>query len=130
MAAECVVLAETKDHMNWDLIGTIADKTSDKNLSNTLKQAHEAVAEDEGHHLYHTKGWGRELWIKSLGFPAVLPPPEEQKQVATPYWGFKSGTAAGQNALKTETLSSKKAGRSFSDLLFCWSLHKTVLLLG
>lgn len=84
VAAECVVLAETKDHMNWDLIGTIADKTSDKNLSNTLKQAHEAVAEDEGHHLYHTKGWGRELWIKSLGFPAVLPPPEEQKQVATP----------------------------------------------
>jgi hypothetical protein len=28
-------------------------------------------------------GWARELWIQSLGMPAVLPPPEEQKQVAS-----------------------------------------------
>jgi len=28
-------------------------------------------------------GWGRELWIQSLGMPAVLPPPEEVKNVET-----------------------------------------------
>jgi hypothetical protein len=28
-------------------------------------------------------GWARELWIESLGLPAVLPPPEEEKDVKT-----------------------------------------------
>ena len=28
-------------------------------------------------------GWTRELWMESLGMPAVLPPPEEQKDVKT-----------------------------------------------
>ena len=28
-------------------------------------------------------GWARELWIESLGMPAVLPPPEEEKKVKT-----------------------------------------------
>ena len=28
-------------------------------------------------------GWCRELWIESLGLPAVLPPPEEEKDVKT-----------------------------------------------
>ena len=48
-----------------------------------LLKAYEAVEEDEDHHLYHTTGWTRELWIQALGFPAVLPPPEEVKQVET-----------------------------------------------
>ncbi|MFA7639376.1 MAG: hypothetical protein WCY02_08695, partial [Parvibaculum sp.] len=41
------------------------------------------VEKEEDHHLYHTKGWTRELWIESLGLPAVLPPPEEIKNVET-----------------------------------------------
>ena len=28
-------------------------------------------------------GWGRELWIESLGMKAVPPPPEEQREVKT-----------------------------------------------
>lgn len=84
VASECVILAETKDHLNWQLIGLVGEQSKDKKLAALLKQAHDAVAPDEGHHLYHTQGWSRELWIQSLGFPAVLPPPEEQKQVETP----------------------------------------------
>ncbi len=80
VATECVVLAETKDHANWSLIGVIADQHTGKEAK-ILKQAYDAVATDEDHHLYHTQGWSRELWIESLGFPAVLPPPEEVKQV-------------------------------------------------
>jgi hypothetical protein len=82
VAAECVVLAETKDHMNWELIGKVVEggKTD---FTKVLKQAHEAVEQDEDHHLYHTTGWARELWIQALGMPAVLPPPEEVKQVET-----------------------------------------------
>jgi rubrerythrin len=81
VAAECVVLAETKDHQNWELIGRIADAGGAN--ARILKAAHEAVEKDEDHHLYHTKGWTRELWIQSLGLPAVLPPPEEIKKVET-----------------------------------------------
>jgi rubrerythrin len=83
VAAECVVLAETKDTMNWGLIGVVAEQSSNKQLAQALKEAHAQVAQDLRHHLYHTKRWGRELWIQSLGFPAALPPPEEQKQVET-----------------------------------------------
>ena len=81
VAAECVVLAETKDHQNWELIGKVA-KQGGANAK-LLKAAHEAVEKDEDHHLYHTMGWCRELWIRSLGMPAVLPPPEEIKNVET-----------------------------------------------
>ena len=48
-----------------------------------MKEALEKVEEQEDEHLYHTQGWSRELWIDSLGMPAVLPPPEEEKDVKT-----------------------------------------------
>lgn len=78
VAAECVVEAESKDHMNWELIGEVAGKlTGDE--KKVLTEAHEEVEEEEDEHLYHTMGWARELWLESLGLPAVLPPPEEKK---------------------------------------------------
>jgi rubrerythrin len=82
VAAECVVLAETKDHLNWELIGEVAKNASTK-VADILKPAHEQVEEEEDEHVYHTKGWARELWIKSLGLKAALPPPEEVKDVKT-----------------------------------------------
>lgn len=82
VAAECVVLAETKDHLNWELIGEAAKKAKG-DTAKALKEAHEEVEEEEDEHLYHTQGWTRELWIQSLGMPAVLPPPEEVKEVVT-----------------------------------------------
>jgi rubrerythrin len=82
VACECVVLAETKDHSDWELIGHVGKNGSGEEAK-ALLAAYEEVEDDEDHHLYHTKGWCRELWIKSLGFPAVLPPPEEVKQVET-----------------------------------------------
>ena len=82
VAAECVVLAETKDHLNWELIGEVAKKAKGETGS-ALKDAHKEVEEEEDEHLYHTSGWARELWIKTLGMPAVLPPPEEEKDVKT-----------------------------------------------
>jgi hypothetical protein len=44
---------------------------------------HEKVEDEEDEHLYYTMGWTRELWIKSLGMPAVIPPPEEEKDLKT-----------------------------------------------
>jgi rubrerythrin len=82
VACECVVLAETKDHLNWGLIHEVAEKAKGEQRD-ALKAAYEQVEEQEDEHLYHTAGWARELWIESLGMPAVLPPPEEEKEVKT-----------------------------------------------
>lgn len=82
VACDCVVLAETKDHANWALIGECAKQMGTEGAS-LLKEAYEAVEDEEDEHLYHTKGWCRELWLKSLGLKAVLPPPEETQHVKT-----------------------------------------------
>ena len=83
VAAECVVLAETKDHMNWHLIGQLGRELEDRAAAAVLKAAYDEIEDEEDEHYYHTKGWTRELWIQSLGLPAVLPPPEEEKDVKT-----------------------------------------------
>ena len=82
VAAESVVEAETKDHQNWELIGKVAENV-DGEMAAALSDAYGKVEEEEDQHLYHTMGWARELWIESLGMPAVLPPPEEEKKVTT-----------------------------------------------
>jgi len=82
VAAECVVHAETKDHLNWELLGQVAKKSKGEEKK-ILEAAQEEVEEEEDEHLYHTAGWARELWIEFLGMPAVMPPPEEEKDVKT-----------------------------------------------
>jgi rubrerythrin len=94
VAAECVVHAETKDHLNWELIGEAAKKLSGTEAK-ALKEAYEEVEEEEDEHLYHTAGWTRELWIESLGLPAVLPPPEEEKDVKTAIGAARAKSARG-----------------------------------
>lgn len=82
VAAECIVLAETKDHLDWELIGECAGKLKGE-AKQALQEAYDEVEDQEGEHLYHTRGWCRELWMDSLGLKAVLPPPEERKHVKT-----------------------------------------------
>lgn len=80
VACECVVFAETKDHLNWELLSKCAEEAEGEERE-ILMAATDEVEDQEDEHLYHSKGWCRELWIQSLGMPAVLPPPEEEKQV-------------------------------------------------
>lgn len=94
VAAECVTLAETKDHLNWELMGEAAKELKGEE-ARVLKEAYEEVEEEEDEHLYHTAGWTRELWIESLGMPAVLPPPEEEKDVKTAIGAAKAKHARG-----------------------------------
>jgi len=98
VAAECVVHAETKDHLNWELLGELA-KNADGAESALIMPAYEQVEEEEDEHLYHTQGWARELWIQALGMPAVLPPPEEEQDVTT-----------AEDAAKAKKSRAKKAG--------------------
>jgi ferritin-like metal-binding protein YciE len=98
VAAECVVFAETKDHLNWELLGELA-KNAEETEAALLMPAYEQVEEEEDEHLYHTQGWTRELWIEALGMPAVLPPPEEESDVTT-----------AEDAAKAKKARTKKAG--------------------
>lgn len=82
VACECVVVAETKDHLDWQLIGKCSDHLGGAK-GDALKQAYDEIEDQEDEHLYHSKGWCRELWIASLGMKAVLPPPEERLHVKT-----------------------------------------------
>ncbi len=82
VAAECVTLAETKDHLHWELLGRCAKQLNGK-AAKRLVGAAEEIEEQEDQHLYHSRGFARELWIKHLGMRAVLPPPEEERNVKT-----------------------------------------------
>jgi rubrerythrin len=105
VAAECVVDAETKDHGNWQLIGALA-KNATGVARRALSSAYDEVEDEEDEHLYHTKGWCRELWLDSLGLPTVLPPPEEKRDVKT---AVEAARAAAER--KPKAKSSKKAAR-------------------
>jgi hypothetical protein len=93
VACECVVIAETKDHLNWELLGKCAERMQGPG-ADALQYAHDEIEDQEDEHLYHTKGWCRELWIRSLGMKPVLPPPEEQKHVRTAIGAARAEQAA------------------------------------
>jgi hypothetical protein len=99
VAAECVVLAETKDHANWELLGEVAKGFGAE--GHYVKEAHDEVEGEEDEHLYHTMGWSRELWLQSLGLPAVLPPPEEKKDVKTAIGAAKAKAGRKKMVKKT-----------------------------
>lgn len=97
VAAECVTLAETKDHLNWELLGEVI-KHLKGDAKKVLSAAYKQVEEQEDEHLYHNVGWARELWMEGLGLPAVLPPPEEQKDVKTAIGAARAKMARDQMA--------------------------------
>jgi hypothetical protein len=71
-AAECIVLAETKDHLNWQLLGQCAEQLPAEQAK-VLLDAHDRIEREEDEHLYHTKSWCRELWRESLGLAGAEP---------------------------------------------------------
>jgi rubrerythrin len=54
-AMENIILAETKDHADWELLGKIARRTTDSGLSGILKPAVDEVEPEEDEHLTWTK---------------------------------------------------------------------------
>jgi hypothetical protein len=76
------------------LIGKCGEKLLDGDPATALKDAYDEIEGQEDEHLYHTKGWCRELWIESLGMKAVLPPPEERQHVKTAIGAAKAEQSA------------------------------------
>ena len=103
VACECVVLAETKDHLDWTLLSKVAEELPDE-AGAALREIAEEIEDQEDEHLYHSRGWCRELWISSLGLPAVLPPLEEVREVKT-----AMGAAHAEQASELARLEAKSA---------------------
>jgi hypothetical protein len=103
VAAECVVQAETKDHMNWQMIGLASESLSGAEQE-ALNSAYDEVEDEEDEHLYHTTGWARELRLQALGLPAQLPPVEEKRDVKTE---MQAATARKE---RKETFTARKKG--------------------
>ena len=81
VAAECVMLAEAQTLMNWELIGSLA-RYGRSAQSAALQEVRRRMEEKEGNrYLFHTRDWVRELWLDSLGFASLLPPPAAPKHM-------------------------------------------------
>jgi len=62
--------------------------------ADALTEASGEIEDQEDEHLYHSKGWCRELWLQSLGLKAILPPPEERQHVKTAIGAARAEQAA------------------------------------
>ncbi len=109
VAAECVVLAETKDHFNWQLIGKVSGQCEGE-LREALEDAYEQVEDQEDEHLYHTKGWARELWFESVGLPAHFPPVEEEKNITTRIGAARAEKSRSREIARGTTKGSTRRG--------------------
>ncbi len=114
VACECVVLAETKDHLDWELIGQLADKGKGDGVE-ALQDAYDEVEDQEDEHLYHSKGWCRELWLKAPRHEGDAPAAGREEASKTMI-GYCSRGAVAQQAValfssrKRDTPASKLTG--------------------
>jgi len=79
VAAECVLLADMKKHLDWDLV---RDAVSQAGMQFCSGPEARQEMDDGCCPLDCTRGWCREQWMSSLDFPAVVPSPREQAERA------------------------------------------------
>jgi len=65
VASECVVLAETKGHLDWELLGKCAEHM-DWTAAKAITSVSREIEDPKDEHLYHSKGFCRELWLRYL----------------------------------------------------------------
>ncbi len=65
-AIENIVIAETKDHADWELLGHIAHRSEDSRLAQLLKPAVAEVEKQEDEHLHWTQKKMGELALAGL----------------------------------------------------------------
>jgi len=84
VAAECIVDAETKDHLNWELLGEAMAALSGK-TAESVGEAHQQVMAEEDEHLFSSQASAKALWVETLGMHAKTPPavmePTAEKQM-------------------------------------------------
>jgi len=110
-AIENIVLAETKDHADWELIGKIARQSTDDRLREVLGAAASEVEQEEDEHLNWTRKKLGELQMEALvkgGNSKTKPDSPEAKSPN----GKSSTKRVGGRAKSTTKVPSKGRGRA------------------
>jgi rubrerythrin len=110
-AIENIVLAETKDHADWELIGKIARQSTDDRLREVLGAAASEVEQEEDEHLNWTRKKLGELQMEALvkgGNAKTKPDSPEAKSPS----GKSSTKRTGGRAKSPTKVSSKGKGRA------------------
>jgi hypothetical protein len=79
VASECVVHAETRDQLNWELLGHVSRRLKGDEAE-ALARVHRDVEEEAAEHLGRSRGWARELWLESLGLSAPASSTRREKR--------------------------------------------------
>lgn len=72
VACECVLLGESRNELNWELIGDCAAALNGE-ARDVLVDACEEVADAHDEHRRNSRGWRRELWLEALGLDPDRP---------------------------------------------------------
>ena len=110
-AIENIVLAETKDHADWELIGKIARQATDDRLREVLGAAAGEIEQEEDEHLKWTRKKLGELQMEALvkgGNSKTKPDSPEAKSPS----GKSSTKRTGGRAKSPTKVPSKGKGRA------------------
>ena len=100
-------LPRLKDHANWELIGEAGKKLEGRRGEGAAARRTTRSRTRRTSTLPH-EGLERELWIESLGMKAVLPPPEEEKDVKTAIGAARAKQARGKMLPKGKQKSAER----------------------
>jgi hypothetical protein len=83
VACECVMLVESKDHLNWGLLDAKV-RSNFRGPYAALKLACEQMEGEEDEHLFHARSWIRDLWRRRLNARSSTTE-RSDADAATPY---------------------------------------------
>jgi rubrerythrin len=97
-AIENIVLAETKDHADWELLGKIVRQTTDSHLREVLGPAVDTVEQEEDEHLNWTRKKLGDLQMQALTKAGKVPPKSTS-----------GGTSTSKKRAQSSTITRSKA---------------------
>ena len=111
-AIENIVLAETKDHADWELIGKIARQSSDDRLREVLGAAASEVEQEEDEHLNWTRKKLGELQMEALtkGGASEKKSDDPNPKAKPPMTKSATKRTGGRAKSRTKVSSKSKSG--------------------
>ena len=111
-AIENIVLAETKDHADWELIGKIARQSNDDRLREVLGAAASEVEQEEDEHLNWTRKKLGELQMEALTKGATAKKKSDSPKAKSPIGKSSTKRTGGRAKSRTKVPSKVRAERS------------------
>ncbi len=108
-AIENIVLAETKDHADWELIGKIARQSNDDRLREVLGAAASEVEQEEDEHLNWTRKKLGELQMEALTKGASSEKKSDSPKAKAPMKRSSTKRTGGRANSRTKAASKSKS---------------------